>query len=77
MDRREALERILQQRPSQPLREGDHLLLSHAVRCRCQGCNSILDWSDADAQGIFRAQCCKREYALRPWTVKVSVASSA
>lgn len=49
------------------------MLLTHALRCRCQVCNRLLAWDEADAQGIVRARCCKKVYALKTWTVKVAI----
>jgi len=61
------------QKPSIPLVNGAHLIMSHALRCRCQVCNRILRWGDCDSVGVFEAVCCKLTYSLRPWTVKVTV----
>jgi hypothetical protein len=70
-ERRRALERILEQRPSKPLKHGDHMLLAYALRCRCKVCERILTWGDCDSQGLISAVCCKQQYTLKTWSVKV------
>lgn len=60
-------------KPAVPLQDGHHLVLSHALRCVCQVCERILNWSECDNVGVLSATCCKKTYSLRPWTVKVTV----
>ena len=72
-DRRRAVERMMEQRESRPLKHGDHMLLTHALRCRCAICGRLVTWSDCDEQGLMRVECCKQEYVLKPWSVKVYV----
>jgi len=47
------------------------MLITYALRCRCQVCERILTWSDCDEQGLMTVECCQRLYTLKPWTVKV------
>jgi len=60
-------------KPPIPLKDGQHLVLTHALRCVCQICERILKWGDCDNVGVMFAICCKRTYKLRAWTVKVMV----
>jgi len=53
-----------------------HLTMAHALRCRCQKCNRIITWEDADSIGIITGECCKLVYRLYPFSVMVRVEDS-
>lgn len=72
MHPRERVERILEQRPSKPLRTGDHMLVAHALRCTCQGCGRLMRVWEEDGF-LLVAECCKRRYTLKPQSVIVRV----
>jgi len=74
--RRRALEDLCRRRPAVPLTDGAHLVNYHALRCMCPKCKRIINWEDADAQGIVTGECCKLVFRLFPWTVKVRIESS-
>ena len=64
----------MEQRPSKPLRAGDHMLLAHALRCRCEGCNRLIrEWREDGFLLVGECPECKRRYTLKPHSVIVSV----
>ncbi len=72
VNRRAALEQILQSRPSRPLRNGEHILLGHALRCTCIRCGRLIrDW-DQDGM-LLVSECCQQRYTLRTQSVMVGV----
>ena len=71
--RRKALEELCRRRPSEPLKDGAHLVVYHALRCLCPTCKRIITWSDGDEQGIITGECCRLVFRLFPWTVKVRI----
>lgn len=70
--RREALERILEQRPSKPLVAGDHMLLTHALRCVCAVCGRLIHEWEEDGY-LLVAECCLKRYSLKTHSVLVRV----
>jgi hypothetical protein len=74
--RRRALEDMLERRPPKPLSDGDHLALHYALRCLCPRCRRILNWTEGDSVGVFRADCCGLMFHMRPFSVKISIKDS-
>lgn len=68
---RDRFEKLLKQRPSKKLKDGDHLLYHHALRCLCQYCGKLLDWDCPADLSYTISECCGVEYRLMPWTVKI------
>lgn len=64
-------QRLVKSRESKKLNHGDHLLFHHALRCLCQRCERLLDWSCPDDLSYTVTECCGIEYKLLPWTVKI------
>ena len=70
---KQRFDRFIKIRPSKPLKDKDHLLFHHALMCKCQKCERLLDWNCDENDSTTITECCGLAYRLLPWTVKVEV----
>lgn len=58
---------------SKRLSNNDHLLLHHALKCLCERCGKLLDWSNVEDAYLITSECCGLLFRLIPWTVRVEI----
>jgi len=64
-------DRLMHLRAAKKLKEDETLLYEHALRCFCNLCGGLLNWSCPKDISYTETECCGLLYRLQPWTVKV------